>query len=519
MDNKVVSEILQTFSTHQRAFTIEEALAFADSDCDITAEDLNTALMNSPQFMCLGRADPAAAILIAKKSVIQWLINLNTRLAIAGQCRLNKRKLSLLMDSLGIGCDMDVALEAIVRFGQQFGLVAPAWTQNQYVFPLAHLMSFVSTSAAKVATSLITDVLSRTGTNLSFEDDPRQMVMASLSKFESRVAQVVQSREGLLGNETMTLEEIGKRLGVTRERVRQIEMKFWEARKRGIGRPPFRPFLAALLRHLIVAQQGSLIVELNSDDTAYIKFTCKCAGVPVAELKDIGMLIIGASSDNLEQILSIKEISQNTNITAIGNHLESAKWVCLLARDVQLVAERLSSFTLKRLNKAQKVYLVLKKIGKPAHYSQISEVYNDIFPDEESNDHNIHAILDREQHGVVWVGIRGTFALKEWGYERPSEGLFESVADIVSRKFQETEKPVHFSMISAEIGKYRQLVKPASLAFATFFNPRLRCVSKDLYVPAQLAAESTEEPTVDELDERLREWEQKNKDIGCQTDN
>jgi RNA polymerase primary sigma factor len=47
----------------------------------------------------------------------------------------------------------------------------------------------------------------------------------SLFKLTPREAKVIAMRFGLAGNTDHTLEEVGKQLGVTRERVRQIEAK------------------------------------------------------------------------------------------------------------------------------------------------------------------------------------------------------------------------------------------------------------------------------------------------------
>ena len=52
-----------------------------------------------------------------------------------------------------------------------------------------------------------------------------QALKAALEALSDRERQVVMLRYGLTGAEPKTLEEIGKRLGLTRERVRQIEME------------------------------------------------------------------------------------------------------------------------------------------------------------------------------------------------------------------------------------------------------------------------------------------------------
>ena len=64
---------------------------------------------------------------------------------------------------------------------------------------------------------------------------------------------------------------------------------------------------------------------------------------------------------------------------------------------------------------------------------------------------------------MVWVGIRGTYALKEWGYERPPTKLFDAVADIVCTDYKKTGRPVSFEKICTEIGKYRQVINKESI--------------------------------------------------------
>jgi len=51
----------------------------------------------------------------------------------------------------------------------------------------------------------------------------RELLQYILQDLPPREVRILQLRYGLVDGETYTLEEVGKKLGVTRERVRQIE--------------------------------------------------------------------------------------------------------------------------------------------------------------------------------------------------------------------------------------------------------------------------------------------------------
>ncbi|MCA9370141.1 sigma-70 family RNA polymerase sigma factor, partial [Candidatus Woesebacteria bacterium] len=71
----------------------------------------------------------------------------------------------------------------------------------------------------------------------------RENVEEVLAALSDREARVLMMRFGLGGNKTMTLEEVGKKFGVTRERIRQIEAKALRKLKHPSRRKKLQDFL------------------------------------------------------------------------------------------------------------------------------------------------------------------------------------------------------------------------------------------------------------------------------------
>ena len=86
-------------------------------------------------------------------------------------------------------------------------------------------------------------------------------------------------------------------------------------------------------------------------------------------------------------------------------------------------------------------------------------------------EHNVHAILSRcaapelEQYGIVWVGAKGIYALKEHGYERPPMRLFDAVSKIVQEKYNNNQRPIHITAIASALPMHHPTVNRASLTF------------------------------------------------------
>ena len=71
----------------------------------------------------------------------------------------------------------------------------------------------------------------------------RENIEEVLSALSDREARVLRMRFGLSGNKSMTLEEVGRKFGVTRERIRQIEAKALRKLKHPSRRKKLQDFL------------------------------------------------------------------------------------------------------------------------------------------------------------------------------------------------------------------------------------------------------------------------------------
>jgi len=394
-----------------------------------------------------------------------------------------------------------------IQFGKQFGFIGTTCTENQYIFPLAYILSFMSYKLSEAtAKYIIKEVSSNTiDVNFPFRPLAQKLIQENFSCFTYRECYVIKAREGLLTGKKMTLKWIGLRFGITRERVRQIESKFWYKLRHPVHAPTF----SRALIYNIMSRQGNLIFTANSSEDLTISFLAKCSGIPFVILPDIKKLILGVFSEDTILPRSNSSIFEYVDVTSIISHLESENSLCFIKSDLKILAESIRRFHLKRLNKGQKVYLALRNIEKPAHSAKIAEVYNSLFPDHPSTEHNIHAVLSHEKYGVVWIGIRSTFALKEWGYEHPPETLFNTVTKIVEEKYKETTRPVSFEIIVTEMGKYRQVVKHSSLTIASHCNPNLHRIGKNSFIPRKPDEETEEEISAEELDRVLRDFKTK----------
>lgn len=342
--------------------------------------------------------------------------------------------------------------------------------------------------------------------------NPQAVVSGYLQKLNAREQQVLASRYGLLDGRPQTLEVIGKKLGLTRERVRQIEK---EAAKKlnGFAMPAsFQEGVELVFK--IIEDRGNIVREnilleivlasnnsevnqkgvlfiLNlvprfshlKETTAYFpswyvtgfdkELLGKVIGAGHEILKEAGKPLTkeglfqkvlaslpaetdALSNEALESYLNVSKAVSRNPYQEWGH----SDWAEIAPRDV-----------------GDKAYLVLLHHKQPEHYSKITEFINKQgFDQRTAHKETVHNELIKDKRFVL-VG-RGIYALKKWGYE---PGV---VADIITDILKKSGEPLTKEQIIEEVMKQR-LVKRNTIVVGLSNRTKFRRTADNKYANAQ----------------------------------
>lgn len=506
-----IDGLAEVLSEYWHCFTIEDAIALAEELVDASGVprdmvgSVTRVVEGNPTFLQTQDGEIGNRYYISRRALHHWFVHLNTRLARAHVGVLGERQLISLANSLREDSRWSAMPASYLAYGHSTGLICPSLETGEFVFPLAHILSFLSKSNLRVGEEYLRtryDIDSDTVSSTQSLTDGIGHTIQGLSRKQQ---DVIVRRNGLLQTERLTLERLGERWGVTRERIRQVEKQCWKR----LWHVMNSRYVVAPLLFYIIKRKGSLVV--TDIEASEVGFVAKCLNIPMSELPDTGLHILGMTNETSGRLESHPGLVYDLNALAAELQLH---YGLILSRDDMLkVATALSPTLEQRMTKSHKVYISLRQIGRPEHYERIFEMYESLFPEDGMTAHNVHAILGRHEHGVVWIGLKGTYALQEWGYERPSDTLFHTVAAIVESKFAETGNPVPYAVIAAEVGKHRSIVRPTSVMLAAYCNPSLVRVQNDCLIPGD--NDQTEgEIFAEELDGVLEQFEAEQGQLG-----
>lgn len=320
-----------------------------------------------------------------------------------------------------------------------------------------------------------------------------------------REREIISRRFGLFDRKE-TLEQIGELLGITRERVRQLE-KAVMVRLKGMAEagqlPHINDVQAILVQEVTTLGKvarisdltGKLAAQNTRIDQARVSFLAELSPkLVVVEDNDHFHHAVGIASEHDEKkikehvgsiIDAVKAIGEPAEIEIIAVRAghEDNKHAAALASTSKHLATLNNRWGLIKWpmvnpkNIRDKIYVILHEEGKHMHFNDIAVAIKDSsFKRKDVTTQAIHNELIKDKRFVL-IG-RGIYALKEWGYEKGT------VADIISEVLKNAGQPLHRDEIVKQVLKSRH-VKETTILLNLQGKPQFKRVAKATYALAE----------------------------------
>jgi hypothetical protein len=316
--------------------------------------------------------------------------------------------------------------------------------------------------------------------------NPQGAIFEYLEKLKPREKQVIEQRFGIGDGQAQTLEEVGRKLNLTRERVRQIEREAIAKLNRLPLPQSFEQ--GAELVYKVIEERGNIASEEYILDATLTNNNTPASRKGILFLLEVIPRFNLLSEDpnyrrawfilGFDQELFKATINHAVEILEkIGEPLTSEKLFGKINEEIgkasSLGSEVLKSFlgVSKKIDQnpyeewglctwpeihpkdvGDKAYLVLLHHKHPDHYGKITELINkQNFDKRVAHKETVHNELIKDPRFIL-VG-RGIYALKEWGYQ---SGI---VADVIEEVLRKAGKPLSRGEIIEEVLKQRLVKK------------------------------------------------------------
>lgn len=355
------------------------------------------------------------------------------------------------------------------------------------------------------------------------EEQPQQTAESTLKQAiddilatieHEREREIISRRFGLFDRKE-TLEQIGELLGITRERVRQLEKAILARLKAATATgkiPAIHEAERAVIRDLSengrVARTQDVARRLVGD-TSDAKHRAHVAFISELSPK----LSVVSENDNYHHAIGIAEHGDDkvikANVDVIvkaikGNgeplsleelharleyeHPAQVSALASVSKDLAHLKDMwgLTKWpTVNPKNIRDKIYVVLAENGTPMHFSDIAKsIKASDFKRKDVTTQAIHNELIKDSRFVL-IG-RGIYALSSWGYSKGT------VSDIITKILREAGEPLHRDEIVKRVLKSRR-VKETTILLNLQSKPQFKRVSKATYT---FAEEPAKKPAV-----------------------
>jgi len=291
-----------------------------------------------------------------------------------------------------------------------------------------------------------------------------------------RMRNIVALRFGLQGGRPMTLEQIGKKYKITRERVRQIERAaFFDLQKPAVIKV-LKPMFSAIdgflnkegklvreerLLSSLAGNRGAILFALNLGQP-YQKFiesnnfhslwTNSQNALSQADgllVKIINDLKKNKNLLNFNDIFAYaKECGANLSKRALYSHIDASK---------HIGENSFGQYGLIKWSEISprgakdKAYLILKQEKRPLHFTKVADLINQAgLGKNPAQPQTVHNELIKDPRFVL-VG-RGIYALSQWGYQTGT------IRDIVAQALKNNQPLGKEEILKKVLAK--RVVKP-----------------------------------------------------------
>lgn len=325
-----------------------------------------------------------------------------------------------------------------------------------------------------------------------------------------REREIISRRFGLFDRKE-TLEQIGELLGITRERVRQLEKAVIARLKHQAEQgqlPHVIEIEQAILGQLTamgnLARVSDLSAVLTSEnsktDQSRVAFLATlCPKLTAIEENDHYFQAIAITSvydtkkskDLITTIIAvIKKAGEPMNIESVADEVpgadgpDGARALASASKSLATLNDQWGLIKWPMVNPKNirdKIYVILKTNGQHMHFNEIADAIKDSeFKRKDVTTQAIHNELIKDKRFVL-IG-RGIYALKEWGYQKGT------VADIITEVLRDAGEPLHRDEIVKRVLKSR-FVKETTILLNLQGKNQFKRVAKATYELTEVGVE------------------------------
>jgi DNA-directed RNA polymerase delta subunit len=275
-----------------------------------------------------------------------------------------------------------------------------------------------------------------------------KVLVEIMSDFPKRSQEIIMGRWGISGPKAMTLEGIGRKYGITRERVRQVIREVLKKMKEKKSHPLFvqikERVVLAIAENDGIMDKKSIIEKLgknNKEEQATVSFFLESMdGIQPHEIKgeiissycvpqfsitewkkviSAAKLALGSKKKPLD----LPELFSETQKNLSNVDLTPKKLLNFISVSEQIKKNNFEKWGLadwKEISPKgtrEKAYLVLKETQSPLHFREIAKKIDEYHLNrKKTHPQTVHNELIKDRNFVL-VG-RGIYALTEWGYKK-----------------------------------------------------------------------------------------------------